>query len=65
MPRFLSQLGMDVDYDSNKEKAEAINSFLETEMCTKKPDLHKSFDIPFHYIVDNNDLKKNLGLENE
>ena len=56
---------MDVDHDSNIEKAKAIDSFLETEMCTKKPDLHKSFDIPFHYIVDNNDLKKNLGLENE
>jgi FtsZ-binding cell division protein ZapB len=64
--RFLSQLGMEVDHAaSNIEKAKSIDQFLENVMHTKKPSLHKSFDIPFHYIDDNNDLKKDLGLENE
>ena len=48
---------------SNSQKAHTIDSFLATALGTETPNLHLAFDIPLRHIAENEDLRRELGLE--
>ena len=63
--RFLRNFGLDDPDDGmpNREKARAIFDFLESELETAMPHLHRAFDIPIRHVASDPDLGRQLGLE--
>ena len=63
---FLGRLGLRSldDGAPNSAKARSIFDFLVSELNTPMPHLHYSFDIPLRHIAANEDLRRELGLEN-
>ena len=62
--RFLHNLGLDRPDDGmpNPQKAHAIFDFLEAELETATPNLHRAFDIPIRHVASNTDLRRQLGM---
>ncbi|MDE0210017.1 MAG: hypothetical protein OXJ64_09050, partial [Boseongicola sp.] len=47
----------------NSQKAHTIANFLADELGTETPNLHLAFDIPLRHIGENEELRRELGLE--
>ena len=47
----------------NPEKARAIFCFMEKELDTASPNLHRAFDIPLRHVSSDPDLLRKFGLE--
>ena len=48
---------------SNPQKARDIFNFLADKLRTEAPNLHLAFDIPLRHIAQNEELRRELGLE--
>ena len=60
----LRRLGLPSDESlHNPEKARIIFDFLADELGTETPNLHLAFDIPLRHIAQNEELRRELGLE--
>ena len=51
------------DSMSNSQKARDIFNFLADKLGTETPNLHLAFDIPLRHIAQNEELRRELGLE--
>ena len=60
---FLQPLGLPDGGLANFEKARIIDDFLTTALGTETPNLHLAFDIPLRHIAENEELRRELGLE--
>ena len=62
---FLRPLGLEqLDGElTNSQKACTISKFLATKLETETPNLHLAFDIPLRHIAENEELRRELGLE--
>ena len=62
---FLYQFGLKQSPPStpNPEKARRISDFLASTLQTPNPHLHRAFDIPILYLLNNADQRRQLGLE--
>ena len=63
--RFLRPFGLNLPDDgvSNPDKARAIFDFMESELGTASPNLHRAFDIPLRRVALDRDLRRRFGLE--
>ena len=60
----LRRLGLASDESlHNPAKARTIFDFLATALGTETPNLHLAFDIPLRHIAENEELRRELGLE--
>lgn len=62
---FLRPLGLEQPDGGlpNSQKAHTIANFLADELGTETPSLHLAFDIPLWHIAENEELRRELGLE--
>ena len=62
---FLQPLGLEQPDGelTNSQKAHTIGNFLATALGTETPNLHLAFDIPLRHIAENEELRRELGLE--
>ena len=62
---FLQRLGLEQPDGGlpNSQKARAIANFMATALGTETPNLHLAFDIPLRHIAQNEELRRELGLE--
>ena len=60
----LRRLGLPSDESlHNPAKARTIFDFLAGKLETETPNLHLAFDIPLRHIAENEELRRELGLE--
>jgi hypothetical protein len=63
--RFLFPLGLEQPDAAalNAQKARSVSMFLASKLQTPNPHLHRAFDIPILYLLNNSDQRRRLGLE--